>query len=498
MRCAIDSLSRGSGFSGVRAAARHPVAFVEACAAIDEAACGERAASAARVIFRQYERASGGKNHPPWNAPVAGVLHYAGQHFHGWRGARAPTHGSGIRTAAGLCHPRRETLVKGSNASTSLCAGDVVAGRYRVERIIGAGGMGTVVAARDLQTGAPVAIKYTLPQHAGNHEIRTRFHREARVTSWLKSEHVARVLDSGELTPPGGAPASYLVMERLEGRDLRSLVKACGMLPLEEAVVYVRQVCVALAEAHALGIVHRDLKPANLFRTFRADQSPVIKVLDFGIAKFQSANVAGDDIEMTGPAMMIGSRSYMAPEQMLDAKEVDARADIWALGVLLFFLLTESSPFEGESTSDMTIAILHDAPRRLTELRPDVPPAVEEIVRRCLEKVRDRRFANVVELSRALAPFAGPLGCSDAFGAIGSRTLQLPPLPSSDSVEVLFDATQITPEATPSPARGSRRRRWWLGAAGVAAALTVAAASAVAMVAHGVPPAAASAAHVAK
>jgi eukaryotic-like serine/threonine-protein kinase len=373
-----------------------------------------------------------------------------------------------------------------SQPKLPLSPGDVVAGRYRVEHAIGAGGMGSVVAARDLRTGAPVAIKCMLPAHVANAEIRTRFQREARVTAWLKSEHIARVLDSGEITPPGSLPATYLVMERLEGRDLRALVQLAGTLPLEEAAEYVRQVCEALAEAHALGIVHRDLKPANLFRTLREDDTPVIKVLDFGIAKFHSANVAGDDIEMTAPSMMLGSRAYMSPEQMLDAKRVDARADIWALGVLFFFLLTGMMPFAGDTISEMTMAILHDEPRRLGDLRPDLAPELTAIVGKCLQKVRDRRFSSAVDLARALEPYARP-SRSTALGEMGSRTMELPPHWHDGSVDVRFDETDTTAEPAPLLERAARHGRTWLIAAGGVVAALMVVASALAAVQGYIP-----------
>jgi serine/threonine-protein kinase len=330
-----------------------------------------------------------------------------------------------------------------------LSPGTVVAGRYRVEHALGAGGMGSVVAAYDLVTRASVAIKHLLPRHAGNRDAEARFQREGRLSAWIKSDHVARVLDSGEIGCPGIGTSRYLVMERLDGRDLRSLVREQGPLPIHEAVGYVRQACIALAEAHALGVVHRDLKPANLFCARGADGAPIIKVLDFGIAKFMRPGVAGDDIEVTGPATMIGSRPYMSPEQMLDAKEVDARSDVWALGTILFYLITGVTPFEGESSCDLALNILQGEPRSLSGLRPGVPPGLDAVIRRCLEKVRDRRFAGVVELSEALAPFASRRG----------RTRR------------------------PEAGAGPRRRGWVLAAAGVAVALTVAA-SALAFSAH--------------
>jgi serine/threonine-protein kinase len=377
----------------------------------------------------------------------------------------------------------------------SISPGAVVGGRYRVEHSIGTGGMGSVVAARDLHTDTPVAIKHLLAVHDGNREVHTRFEREARVAGWIKSEHVAKILDTGEHVVAGGRRSQrYLVMELLEGRDLRSLVRDAGPLHVEDAVDYVRQACEGLAEAHAVGIVHRDLKPANLFCARGPGGAAIIKVLDFGIAKFQSPNVAGDELEMTGPATMLGSRPFMSPEQMLDAKEVDARADVWALGTILFYLLTGQSPFEGEHTSDLMLNILQGEPRALSSLRPDAPPGLDAVVGRCVEKLRDRRYANVVELWRALAPF-GRREAAPSPPKLGTETLELPkvaiwPPPPSPSDETL---TVVRSPRDSQPASKPQRRAWIVAAAitvAAIAAVAVAVTGSTALVARRAPPAA--------
>ena len=290
----------------------------------------------------------------------------------------------------------------GAAATLPLRPGDRVAERYDVERVLGVGGMGAVVAATDRETGQRVAIKVLLPELTRHADVVARFAREARATARLQSEHVARVLDSGALA--GGAP--FIVMEHLDGRDLKSLLRAEGPLSVRDAAAYVCQACGAVAEAHALGIVHRDLKPANLFLTRRDDGSPIIKVLDFGIAKFQSPNNAGDHLEMTRTRAVLGSRAYMSPEQMLRPRDVDARADIWALGAILYFLLAGRSPFAAETTEALILNVVQGEPTPLSELRPDVPAGVEAVLARCLAKDRNSRFSNVTELARALAPFA--------------------------------------------------------------------------------------------
>jgi len=195
-----------------------------------------------------------------------------------------------------------------------------------------------------------------------------------------------------------------MVMEFLEGNDLAHLVKQRGALPGQEAIEYVLQACEALAEAHVAGIVHRDLKPANLFLTHRADGSPCIKVLDFGISKVTVSPEGG----LTQTSAMMGSPNYMAPEQLRSARDVDARSDIWALGIILHELLTGEVAFKADTLAELHVAILQGQPTILRARRPDAPPAMEAIILRCLEKDPARRFANVAELATALGELAPP------------------------------------------------------------------------------------------
>jgi serine/threonine-protein kinase len=280
----------------------------------------------------------------------------------------------------------------------SLKPGDVIAGKYAVERELGQGGMGVVVAARHVDLDERVAIKFILPDHTQNAEVVARFVREAKTAVKIKSEHVARVLDVGRL--PTGEP--YMVMEFLQGEDLEA-VATRGGVTVKDAVLYVLQACEALAEAHSMGIVHRDLKPANLFRTVRADGSPCVKVLDFGLAKLVGA---GPDQGMTTTGAMVGTALYMSPEQLFSPKDVDTRTDIWAVGVILFELLTGKMPFMADDMPRLIAQIMHAAPMRVRDLRPDVPEALEAVIARCLEKPREQRFDTIAALAAALAPFA--------------------------------------------------------------------------------------------
>jgi serine/threonine protein kinase len=203
--------------------------------------------------------------------------------------------------------------------------GEILAGKYQVERVLGVGGMGVVVAAHHIQLDEKVALKFLLPDALKNTEALARFEREARAAVKIKSEHIARVIDVGKLD--SGSP--YMVMEYLEGGDLSGMLSKTGKLPVEQAVDFVLQASEAIAEAHALGIVHRDLKPANLFCIRRRDGQLAIKVLDFGISKVTKTGSMPDSMSMTKTTAVIGSPVYMSPEQMQSSKGVDLRTDVW-------------------------------------------------------------------------------------------------------------------------------------------------------------------------
>ncbi len=280
--------------------------------------------------------------------------------------------------------------------------GQILLGKYRIERVLGMGGMGVVVAATHVTLEERVAIKFLLPQALTNGEAVARFLREARAAVRIKSEHVARVTDVGQLET--GAP--YMIMEYLDGADLGTVAQRRGPFAIDDAVECLLQACEAIAEAHALGIVHRDLKPANLFLVTRADGTPSVKVLDFGISKVTGMAASGSDLSMTKTTTVMGSPLYMSPEQMASSRDVDARTDIWALGAILYELLTGTVPFQADTITQLCVMILQQAPPSLRALRPDAPEGLERVILRCLDKDRNRRFATVAELAHALAPFA--------------------------------------------------------------------------------------------
>lgn len=287
-----------------------------------------------------------------------------------------------------------------ANADRIPVVDDVLADKYRIERELGRGGMGIVLSATHLQLEERVAIKFLLPELAHDPAIVARFLREGRAAIKIRSEHVVRVRDVATL--PGGTP--YLVMEHLQGRNFEELLEDQGRLTPELAVDHLLQATEALAEAHALGMVHRDLKPANLFLAHRADGSPCVKVLDFGITKVSDAQDVVN-FDSTKASIVMGSPRYMSPEQMRSLRTIDARADIWALGVILHELITGIPPFDGATMPDLLAAILQDPSPPLRQHRPDAPHGLEAIVARCLEKDPAARYADVAELAQALAPF---------------------------------------------------------------------------------------------
>ncbi len=331
--------------------------------------------------------------------------------------------------------------------------GDLISGKYAIERVLGDGGMGVVVSARHLELGERVALKFLLPEAAKNPEACLRFVREARAAARIKGEHVARVLDVG--TREDGMP--FIVMEYLEGKDLGQVVETRGPLPVPVAVHYVLQACEAVAEAHALGIVHRDLKPANLFLTTSPDGSPLVKVLDFGISKSQTIFTRTLSPSITTVNASMGTPQYMSPEQARDAGTVDARSDVWALGAILYELLSGKPAFDADSVPALVMMIATEEPPALENVRPEVPVALAAIIRRCLQKNRDDRFVDVAGLARAVEPFA-PEEARPSVARI-ARILGHDSLPPT------------TVES--SPGVPERRPRWLAGSLAAAAAALV-------------------------
>lgn len=301
--------------------------------------------------------------------------------------------------------------------------GTVFAEKYRIDRVLGVGGMGFVLAARHVQLDERVAIKMLLPKLARNPEAVERFLREGRAAVRIKSEHVGRVLDVGS-----HGETHFIIMEYLDGTDLAGLIEKRGRLPQHEAVDHLLQACEAIAEAHSLGIVHRDLKPANLFLVHRTDGSPCVKVLDFGISKMAGPEGSAS-LSMTKTSSMMGSPLYMSPEQLKSAKNVDGRADIWALGVILFELLAGRPPFLAQTLPELGAMVLSGKAPDVREHAPNVAPGLAAAVATCLRPVAEERFPSIAELAAAIAPF----GTSSAASSTSriSRVLHKVPRPPS-------------------------------------------------------------------
>ena len=437
----------------------------------------------------------------------------------------------------GAAQSNERTVGVTDGISSYASPGTVLAQKYRVERVLGRGGMAVVVAAKHLQLREIVAVKLLHPHVLANPRALERFLREARVAMRLKSDHVARVYDVGALddrTP-------FVVMECLSGEDLGAVLRTRGRLEVSEAVDYVLQACEAIAEAHALGVVHRDLKPANLFLTTRVDGSPTVKVLDFGVSKttvelpddspstrdvslaapldetappsaplVPYSRLSAGMVSATAPTLsggagpaagdtkrseverpmddsppivhggitmtqaFLGSPKYVSPEQLRSARDTDVRSDIWALGVILHELVSGLPPFAGETLEAISESILYEKP---APLRIGGASRLEPVLARCLAKERGDRFPNVQSFAEALVPFAseeGRLSAGRVLRMVSAKRLSVPA--SASHVRI------------PAPS-GSRRTAVTLGLLAVA----VAAVGAGVTVLHSTPPAPASA-----
>jgi serine/threonine-protein kinase len=294
-----------------------------------------------------------------------------------------------------------------------LAIGTLVAGKYEVVRKLAEGGLGIVVLAVHRELNQRVAIKYLKPEALATSALVARFHREARLAASLHSEHVVRVFDVGRHRRAG----PYMVMEYLEGSDLASVMTS-GRIDIATAVDYVLQACDALAEAHSHGIVHRDLKPENLFLARRGTRGTIVKVVDFGLSKVTiPAGQSGSFSRLTEQGERFGTPMFMSPEQLACSADVDARSDIWALGVVLFELLTSELPFEGVTAATLAANIFSATPRELRPLRPDASPELEAVIRRCLAKDPAGRYRDIEALATDLVPH-GPASAPERLEAI--------------------------------------------------------------------------------
>lgn len=319
--------------------------------------------------------------------------------------------------------------------------GAVLAGKYRVERVLGQGGMGVVVEALQLDLDRRVALKFlrtsALPE---KNSALTRFEREARTIARLRGEHVVQVYDVGRLEH--GEP--FIVMELLAGEDLSAVLDREQRVPVPTAIDYVLQACEAMAEAHVAGVIHRDLKPANLFLTTRADGRPLLKVLDFGISKLLSETTS---LNLTSG--VLGSPLYMSPEQLASSKDIDHRTDVWSLGTILYELICGTPAFQAEGLTQVCARIMAGAPDPIGKNVRDVPRGLEQVLTKCLRRYPEERHLSVADLAVALMPFARKSSLHAAEAAI--RIVQASSLPHGplprlmDSLPPGFDATKLSP-----------------------------------------------------
>jgi serine/threonine-protein kinase len=318
--------------------------------------------------------------------------------------------------------------------------GTILLEKYRVEEVLGTGGMGRVVRAAHLYLQQQFAIKVLLPHMAESAETVSRFLREAQSTSQLKSEHIARVFDVGKM--PDGVP--FMVMEYLQGNDLNQILRHHGPQRSQVVCDLMLQACEGMAEAHSLGIVHRDIKPSNFFITTRPDGTMLLKILDFGISKTPVGIT-----ELTNNQTVIGTPTYMSPEQMKSGKIADQRSDIWSMGIVMYQMLVGRPPFVGESYPELVIKVGGESP---PPIGLPLPAGLEDVILRCLQKNPQLRQQNVGELARMLAPYASdPIQGAQA-ATRATRTLQQRAGSSHDANPLTAAGGRLTP--TPiSPAQ---------------------------------------------
>jgi serine/threonine-protein kinase len=382
----------------------------------------------------------------------------------------------------------------GDSTTGDLELGQLVDGKYRIERLLGKGGMGAVYTARHELLAQTVALKVVLPEIAANQEVVSRFINEARSVATIESDHVARVIDVGRL----GDGTPYMVMEFLAGCDLDEYLARRGPLPPETIADFLLEALDGVAHAHALGIVHRDLKPANLFLSQKPGRPSRVKVLDFGIAKaLEGSPLAASNA--TSTKSILGSPAFMAPEQLRSSRRVDARADIWSIGVIAYQLSTGRLPYDSEDVGGLFASILEDPALPPRQVRPELPEAFEAIVLRCLAKRPDERFQSALALATALAPLgtttaaraleriqnvaAPPSEVPEAAPApLAPATVNVTPdalaethasSPSLERAVRKTDGNWAAPAPTPPPAPqvAKARSRWPLAAAGAVASL---------------------------
>ena len=311
-------------------------------------------------------------------------------------------------------------------------AGEIVDGKYELIRLLGEGGMGSVYEATHVQIGRKAALKFLHPEIAGNADIASRFLREAQAAAAIGSDHIVDIYDVGQLA--NGAP--YLVMEFLEGEDLSSVLKREKRVDTARAVALVLQLCEALTPAHEKGIVHRDLKPANIFLTHLAGREGWLKVLDFGIAKVRSTLIGQSSANLTKTGTTLGTPYYMAPEQFMGARDVDPRADVYSAGVILYQMLTGTTPYKGATYEELIVNVAAGGAMPPRERTPDLSDGLSKAVLQAMNREGNQRYPSMKAFEKALRPFSTqnllsslPVTVAQSSGGIPAQPTQAPTLP---------------------------------------------------------------------
>jgi len=325
--------------------------------------------------------------------------------------------------------------------------GDVIGGKYRIVRLIGDGGMGTVYEAHHEFLETSVALKFLHSELAKRAGLGSRFLQEARVSARIRSPHVTHVTDVDQTAD--GSP--YLVMELLHGEPLQQAMDRRGKLPVEQAVDFALQILSGLESAHAIGVVHRDLKPDNVF-IVPATGGPLLKLIDFGIAKLRASTEFQKGLTRAG--VIMGTPEYMAPEQLFAAENVDHRADLYSLGVILFEMLSGRRPADGEDVEAIVAAVVSGHVRHLADLEPELAPGLVAVVERALRPDREARFGSALEMRLALAPFAGILSHAGRNAASPepvphAAQTALPPQPQHTGPAQAFEVAPTLPKTLP-------------------------------------------------
>ena len=363
----------------------------------------------------------------------------------------------------------------GPNESVpALTTGDIVAGRYEIDGLAGDGGMAVVFSARHVHLNERFAVKVLRPAYAANPNIVSRFLQEARAAAQLRSDYVCRVFDVGI-----HQDMPYIVMELLEGEDLRDYLYRVQSASAEEAVEFIIQACEGLAEAHAAGLVHRDIKPENLFLTVRRDGWRTVKLLDFGISKLIDPETLNTTLRRhVDTKDLLGTPHYMAPECIRSSKDAGPMSDIWAMGVVLYELLSGKLPFPGTTVTEISASILETEPESLLAINPELPPELVELVHWCLAKQPELRVTSASELAVQLLPFAPRRSRAvvervQSLAKAQGEVFDIPPSgfpPPMDAPTSVLNPVASTPASTPEP-RSTASIIWWAVSAVLAFAI---------------------------